>query len=94
MIKNLKIAGDSVPVKYKKMDTFDAGEYNDETDCITMQKGLTREEHDSTIVHEIVHALQCKSSLRHLGISADAWEIIAGEVGTTIGGNFKLVQKK
>lgn len=94
MAKQLKIAGEKVPLKYKKLHFEDAGEYNPETSVITIRKGLPRTEHDATVVHEIVHALQFLSSLRHLGLSDDAWEMIAGEVGNAVGDNYKLIRKK
>jgi hypothetical protein len=94
MLKSLKIAGDTVPVKYKKLPPEDAGEYDTYHNTITLRKGLPRDEHDETIVHEMVHALQSLSSLRHLGISEDAWEMICGEVGRAVAQNFKLIPKK
>lgn len=94
MAKPLKIAGEKVPLKYKTLPPEDAGEYDPEKSVITIRKGLSRTEHDATVVHEMVHALQFLSSLRHLGLSDDAWEMIAGEVGNAVGENYKLVRKK
>lgn len=94
MIKFLKISSEKVPVKYSRLDENDAGEYDTEESCIRIKKGLSRHEHDETIVHEMVHAIQYLSSLRHSGISEDVWEIIAGEVGRAVADNFKLIEKK
>lgn len=87
-----------VPVNYAELEENDAGGYYPEEDEIAVTKDLLkrnhREEHDETITHEIVHALQFKSSLRHLGISDDAWEVICGEVGRAVAQNFLLQPKK
>lgn len=71
MSRSLKIAGERVPLKYRKLDDPDAGEYHPETGTIVVRKDLPKQgqEHDETVVHETVHAIQHLSSLRHVGIS-------------------------
>jgi hypothetical protein len=93
-MKSLKIAGENVPLKYKSMSEDEAGEYDCDTARITIRKDLKDHEHDETVVHETVHALQHLSSLRHVGISDDVWEIIAGEVGRAVADNWILVPRK
>jgi hypothetical protein len=93
MIKSLKIGGERVPVKYKTMDEPDAGEYEPETGSISIQKTLKCHEHDETLIHEMVHALQHITSLRHLGLSDEAWEMIAGEVGKAVADNFFILPR-
>jgi hypothetical protein len=94
MIKKLKIAGENIPVKYKEMHEDDAGEYLPEEGVIVLRNDLKADEHDETIIHEIVHVVEHCSSLRHVRIPAEVWEIIAGEVGRAVADNFILIPKK
>lgn len=93
MIKSIKISGEIVPVHYEKDTEDSAGWYETTESSITIKKGLSRDEHDETMVHEMVHALEHLSSLRHLDIKPEVWEIIAGEIGRAVANNFKLIKK-
>jgi hypothetical protein len=95
-MRKLKISGERVPFKYRKMAEEDAGEYDTESASITIRKDLKpqSQEHDETVVHETVHAIQHLSSLRHVGISDETWEIISGEVGRAVADNWILVPRK
>lgn len=94
-MKRLKISGESVPIKYVAMAEDDAGEYLPEKGIILIRKDLKADEHDETLVHEIVHAVEHLSSLRHVrNITPDTWEVIAGELGRAVADNFILIPKK
>lgn len=94
-MKSLKISGENVPLKYKNMDENDAGEYIPEKGEIILRKDLKEHEHDETLVHEMVHAVEHLSSLRHVrSITPDTWEVIAGELGRAIADNFILIPRK
>lgn len=83
---------------YEELPDEDAGGYIPEDDKIEVSDVLLkrrhREEHDETLVHEIVHAIQFKSSLRHVRIPEETWEVICGEVGRAVAQNFLLTPKK
>lgn len=90
----LKISGELVPLKYIDMVEEDAGEYQPEKAIITIRKDLKDQEHDETVVHETVHAVQHLSSLRHVRISDEIWEVIAGELGRAVADNWILIPRK
>jgi hypothetical protein len=92
MSKSLKISGEEVLLVYKKLPKDQAGQYED--GVIQMCTSLKSKDHDETLVHEIVHAVESLSSLRHTNISPDTWEIIAGEIGRAIADNFVLHKRK
>lgn len=94
MVKSLKIGREIVPVKHKDLSGQDRdGEYFPETNHIEMHTNLG-DNYDCIMIHEIVHAVQENTSLRHTSIPDDVWEVIAHEVSVAISDNFILIPKK